>query len=96
MLQIRKRKAAIPSLNCRHSGKGWAGRCSDAFDEGPIMAMLDFAVLAGKVLFVIWAAQLIWIGSRLLERPVKRVLRSVLTSKDAPMKKAVQALRSNF
>jgi hypothetical protein len=30
------------------------------------MAMIDFAVLAIKLLFVIWAAQLIWIGSHLL------------------------------
>ena len=44
----------------------------------------------------VWAMQLVWIGSRLLERPVKRVLRSVLTSKDTPMKKAAQALRSSF
>jgi hypothetical protein len=41
------------------------------------MAMIDFAVLAVKALFFIWAAQLIWIGSHLLERRVKRVLRSV-------------------
>ena len=40
------------------------------------MAMIDFAVLAVKALFFIWAAQLIWIGSHLLERRV-RVLRSV-------------------
>jgi hypothetical protein len=60
------------------------------------MAMFDFAVLAVKVLFFIWATQLVWIGSRLLERPVKRVLRSVLTSEDTSMKKAAQALRSSF
>jgi hypothetical protein len=60
------------------------------------MAMFDFAVLAVKVLFFIWAMQLVWIGSRLLERPVKRVLRSVLTWNDTPMKKAAQALRSSF
>ena len=60
------------------------------------MATLDFAIFAGKVLFFIWAAQLIWIGSRLLERPVKRVLRSILTSKGTPVEKAVQALRTNF
>jgi hypothetical protein len=33
------------------------------------MAMVDFAVLAVKVLFFIWAAQLIWIGSKLLGGP---------------------------
>ncbi len=42
-----------------------------------VMAMFDFAVLVVKVLFFIWAIQLVWIGSRLLERPAKRVLRSV-------------------
>jgi hypothetical protein len=66
------------------------------FDRGSIMAMFDFAVLVVKVLFFIWATQLVWIGSRLLERPVKRVLRSVLTSEDTSMKKAAQALRSSF
>ncbi len=60
------------------------------------MAMFDFAVLAAKMLFFIWALQLIWIGSRLLERPAKRVLRSVLTWEHIPMKKAAQALRSSF
>jgi hypothetical protein len=44
---------------------------------GTNMAMFDFAVLAVKVLFFVWAVQLVWIGSRILERPAKRVLRSV-------------------
>jgi len=60
------------------------------------MAMFDFAVLAVKVLFFIWAVQLVWIGSRLLERPAKRLLRSVLTWEGTPMTKAAQALRSSF
>jgi hypothetical protein len=60
------------------------------------MAMFVFAVLAVKVLFFIWAVQLVWIGSRLLERPAKRVLRGFLTLEDRPMKKAAQALRSSF
>ena len=49
------------------------------FDVGSIMAMVDFAVLAVKVLVLIWAAQLVWIGSRLLERLLKIVVRSVST-----------------
>ena len=49
------------------------------FDLGSIMAMVDFAVLAVKVLVLIWAAQLVWIGSRLLERLLKIVVRSVST-----------------
>jgi hypothetical protein len=60
------------------------------------MAMFDFAVLAVKVLFFIWGVQLVWIGSRLLERPAKRLLRSVLMSEGTPMTKAAQALRSSF
>ncbi len=56
------------------------------------MAMFDFTVLAAKMLLFVWALQLIWIGSRLLERPAKRVLRSVLTWEHIPMKKAAQAL----
>jgi hypothetical protein len=43
------------------------------------MAMVDFAVLGVKVLVLIWAAQLVWIGSRLLERLLKIVVRSVST-----------------
>jgi hypothetical protein len=60
------------------------------------MMMFDFVVVAVKVLFFIWAAQLIWFGSRLLEGPAKRVLRSVLTSEYTPVKKVAQSLRSNF
>jgi hypothetical protein len=60
------------------------------------MEMLDFAVLAMKVLFFIWAAQLIWIGSRWLKRLAMRMMRSVLASKDSPMRKSAQALRPNF
>ena len=71
-------------------------RCWAAFDRRPIMAMFDFAVLAVKVLFFIWGVQLVWIGSRLLERPAKRLLRSVLMSEGTPMTKAAQALRSSF
>jgi hypothetical protein len=59
------------------------------------MAMVDFAVLAVKVLFFIWAAQLIWIGSTLLEGLAERALRSMPTS-EILMKKAAQALRSSF
>jgi hypothetical protein len=40
------------------------------------MAMFDFAVLAIKVLFFIWAAQLILLGWLLLRRTVKSGLRS--------------------
>jgi hypothetical protein len=43
------------------------------------MTMVDFAVLGVKVLVLIWAAQLVWIGSRLLERLLKIVVRSVST-----------------
>jgi len=46
----------------------------------PIMAMIDFAVLALKVSLFVWAAQLIWTGSHLLEHLAKRVLRSIPTS----------------
>jgi hypothetical protein len=59
------------------------------------MAMVDFAVLAVKVLFFIWAAQLIWIGSTLLAGLAERALRSMPTS-EILMKKAAQALRSSF
>ena len=55
------------------------GRLGLHFDLGSIMAMVDFAVLAVKVLVLIWAAQLVWIGSRLLERLLKIVVRSVST-----------------
>jgi hypothetical protein len=41
--------------------------------------MAMFAVFALKVLFFIWVAQLVWIGSLLLRRPVKRILQYVLT-----------------
>jgi hypothetical protein len=41
------------------------------------MTTLDFAVLAVKVLGLIWVAQLVWIGSRLLERLTKIILQSV-------------------
>jgi len=44
------------------------------------MAMIDFAVLALKVSLFVWAAQLIWTGSHLLEHLAKRVLRSIPTS----------------
>jgi hypothetical protein len=43
------------------------------------MATVGFAVLAVKVLGLIWVAQLVWIGSRLLERWTKIILRSVST-----------------
>ena len=43
------------------------------------MTLVDFAVLAVKVLVLIWAAQLVWIGSRLMERLLKIVVRSVST-----------------
>jgi hypothetical protein len=43
------------------------------------MTMVDFAVLAVKVLVLIWTAQLVWIGSRLVERLLKIVVRSVST-----------------
>ena len=43
------------------------------------MTMVDFAVLAVKVLVLIWAAQLVWIGSRLMERLLKILVRSVST-----------------
>jgi hypothetical protein len=56
------------------------------------MAMFDFAVLAIKVLFFIWAAQLILLGWLLLRRTVKSGLRSF--SEGTSAKKAVQALRS--
>jgi hypothetical protein len=59
------------------------------------MAMVDFAVLAVKVLFFIWAAQLIWIGSTLLEGLAERALRSMPTS-EILMKKTAQALRSSL
>ena len=59
------------------------------------MAMVDFAVLAVKVLFFIWTAQLIWIGSTLLEGLAERALRSMPTS-EILMKKTAQALRSSF
>jgi O-antigen ligase len=41
------------------------------------MVTIDFAVLVVKVLLFIWAAQLIFIGARLLERLANSVLRSV-------------------
>lgn len=56
------------------------------------MAMFDFAVLAIKVLFFIWAAQLILLGWILRRRTVMRGLRSF--SEGTSTKKAVQALRS--
>ena len=59
------------------------------------MAMVDFAVLAVKVLFFIWTPQLIWIGSTLLEGLAERALRSMPTS-EILMKKTAQALRSSF
>ncbi|SRR6266851_4104361 len=62
----------LPTLEQRLVWLTWG-----SFVRGSIMAMFDFAVLVVKVLFFIWAIQLVWIGSRLLERPAKRVLRSV-------------------
>jgi hypothetical protein len=59
------------------------------------MAMVYFAVLAIKVLFIIWAAQLILIGSHLLERQAKRILRFVPTSENTN-EEAAHALRSSF
>jgi hypothetical protein len=44
----------------------------------------------------IWIAQLIWFGFLLLRRPVKRILRSIVTSVDTPSKKVVRSLRSDF
>lgn len=49
------------------------------------MVTIDFAVLVVKVLFFIWAAQLIFIGARFLERLANKVLRSVPGS-EAPNK----------
>ncbi len=66
------------------------------FDQGATMAMFDFAVLAIKALCLIWIAQLIWLGSLFLRRPVKRILRSIVISVDTPSKKLVRALRSDF
>jgi len=62
----------LPTLEQRLVWLTWG-----SFVRGSIMAMLDFAVLVVKVLLFIWVIQLVWIGSRLLERPAKRVLRSV-------------------
>jgi hypothetical protein len=76
-------------------GRDWQVDVGGAFDRRSIMAMVDFAVLAVKVLFFIWAAQLIWIGSTLLEGLAERALRSMPTS-EILMKKAAQALRSSF
>ena len=74
LASIRKGKVAFRSQNCRlHVGVS-RGRC-----RGLFMAAVDFAVLAGKVLVLIWVAQLVWIGSRLLERWTKIILRSVST-----------------
>ena len=42
------------------------------------MAMFDFAVLAAKMLFFIWALQLIWIGSYLLESFARGISQSLL------------------
>lgn len=41
------------------------------------MVTIDFAVLVVKVLFFVWAAQLIFIGARFLERIANNVSRSV-------------------
>jgi hypothetical protein len=37
------------------------------------------AILVAKVLFFVWAAQLIWIASNLLESRVKKISRLVTT-----------------
>jgi hypothetical protein len=55
-----------------------------AFDRGSIMAMVDFAVLAVKVLVLIWAAQLIWIGSRLMERFLVRSIATLGKKTERP------------
>jgi hypothetical protein len=55
-----------------------------AFDRGSIMAMVDFAVLAVKVLVLIWAAQLIWIGSRLMERFLVRSIATLGNKTERP------------
>lgn len=79
LASIRKGKVAFRSKNCRlHVGVS-TGRCRGAFDRRLFMATVDFAVLAGKVVVLIWVAQLVWIGSRLLERWTKIILRSVST-----------------
>ena len=48
------------------------------------MAMVDFAVLAVKVLALIWAAQLIWIGSRLMERFLVRPIATLGKKTERP------------
>jgi hypothetical protein len=48
------------------------------------MAMVDFAVLAVKVLVLIWAAQLIWIGSRLMERFLVRSIATLGNKTERP------------
>jgi hypothetical protein len=66
-----------------------------AVDRGFVMAMFNWAIVALKVLLFIWAAQLTWMGSRLLEHHwAKRgVARS--GSEDAP-REAAAALRSSL
>jgi hypothetical protein len=52
--------------------------------------MVAFAVLALKMLLLIWAAQLIWLGSHLLERFAIWILQSFpILSKQKDRPKAV-------
>jgi hypothetical protein len=51
------------------------------------------AILVAKVLFLVWAAQLIWIASNLLESRVKKISRLVTTlaiQKDRPKAASLQ------
>jgi len=70
-----------------------------AVDRGFVMAGFDWAIVALKVLLFIWAAQLIWMGWRLLEHHLaKRGLKRGLArsgSEDAP-REAAAALRSSL
>lgn len=51
------------------------------------------AILVAKVLFFVWATQLIWIASNLLESRVKKISRLVTTlaiQKDRPKPASLQ------
>ena len=66
-----------------------------AVDRGFVMAVFDWAIVALKVLLFIWAAQLIWMGARLLEHHLAKRGLALSGSEDAP-REAAAALRSSL
>jgi hypothetical protein len=78
----------------------WRPRTADFTDEvntvdlgGEFDRRSIMAILVAKVLFFVWAAQLIWIASNLLESRVKKISRLVTTlaiQKDRPKAASLQ------